>query len=190
VTDLDILLVQCRRGDPLGWEALVRRYQARIYGFALHYLRDPEEARDAAQEIFIKMYQHLDGVRDGHAFLPWMLRLARNGCIDRIRSRKARALDLATATAGVTAEPASSEASPEDSLLKTARRGLLYRALATLTATSRQVVLLKDIEQLQLSEISTRLGLPLGTVKSRSNRARLELAKAVRSIEAATGAVS
>ena len=77
VTDLDILLSRCRRGDRESWEALVYRYQARVYGFALHYLRDHEEARDAAQEIFTKMYQHLNGFRDGQAFLPWMLRLAR-----------------------------------------------------------------------------------------------------------------
>ena len=189
VTDLDILLSRCRQGEATAWEALVRRYQARVYGFSLHYLRDPEEARDAAQEIFLKMYQHLGGVRDGQAFLPWMLRLARNCCIDRIRGRKARALDLAATRSEAAAESASLDASPEESLLETARRTLLYRALARLTATSRQIVLLKDIEQLQLSDISTRLGVPLGTVKSRSNRARVELAKAVRSLEAATEAV-
>ena len=190
MSELDILLSRCRQGDALAWEALVRRYQARIYGFALHYLRDPEEARDAAQEIFIKMYQNLAGVRDGCAFLPWMLRLARNCCIDRIRSRKARALDLVATGRGAGPERASFDASPEDSLLESARRVLLYRALAKLTATSRQIVLLKDIEQLQLSDIAARLGLPLGTVKSRSNRARVELAKAVRSLDAAAEAVS
>lgn len=184
VTDLDILLSRCRQGDPESWEALVRRYQARIYGFALHYLRDHEDARDAAQEIFIKMYQHLNGFRDGQAFLPWMLRLARNCCIDRIRSRNARPHDL-----GVTVERGmdreSADASPEQSLLEDARRALLYSALATLTAANREIVLLKDIQQLRLAEIATRLGLPMGTVKSRSNRARSELAKAVRSLEAA-----
>ena len=162
----------------------MRRYQARIYGFALHYLRDHEDARDAAQEIFIKMYQHLNGFRDGQAFLPWMLRLARNCCIDRIRSRNARPHDL-----GVTVERGmdreSADASPEQSLLEDARRALLYSALATLTAANREIVLLKDIQQLRLAEIATRLGLPMGTVKSRSNRARSELAKAVRSLEAA-----
>jgi len=184
-----MLLSRCRLGDALAWEALVRRFQARIYGFALHYLRDPEESKDAAQEIFIKMYQHLEGVRDGQAFLPWMLRLARNCCIDRIRARKARALDLAASASGETADRTSLDASPEESLLENARQTLLYRALATLNATNRQIVLLKDIEQLQLSDISARLGLPLGTVKSRSNRARVELAKAVRSLEAAVEAV-
>jgi len=187
--DLDFLLSRCRQGDPLAWEALVRRYQARIYGFALHYLRDHEEARDAAQDIFVKLYQHVETVRDGRTYLPWMLRLARNCCIDRIRSRNARAHDL-VATADDAAERASMAASPEESLIEDARRALLYRALATLNATNREIVLLKDIQQLRLSDISTRLGLPLGTVKSRSNRARLELAKAVRSLEAAAEAIS
>jgi RNA polymerase sigma-70 factor (ECF subfamily) len=184
VTDLDILLSRCRQGDALAWEALVRRYQARIFGFALHYLRDHEEAKDVAQDIFVKMYQHLGSVRDGRTYLPWMLRLARNCCIDRIRSRKARAHDLVT-TADDAAERASLEASPEESLIADVRRALLHRALATLTATNREIVILKDIHQLRLSDISTRLGLPLGTVKSRSNRARLALAKAVRSLESA-----
>jgi len=166
----------------------VRRYQARIFGFALHYLRDQEEARDAAQEIFIKMYQHLSGIRDGRTYLSWMLRLARNCCIDRIRSRKARPHDF-LATADDAVEHASLEPSPEESMLEDGRKSLLYRALATLTAANREIVLLKDIEQLKLEDISTRLGLPLGTVKSRSNRARSELAKAVRSLEAAAEAV-
>lgn len=73
-------------------------------------------------------------------------------------------------------------------MLKDARKSLLYRALATLSAANREIVLLKDIEQLKLEDISTRLDLPLGTVKSRSNRGRSELAKAVRSLEAAAEA--
>lgn len=188
MNDLDILLSRCRQGDALAWEALVRRYQGRIYGFALHYLRDPEEARDAAQEIFIKMYRHLSSIRDGRTFLPWMLRLARNGCLDRIRNRKARPHDF-LASADDAVEHASLDPSPEESMIEAARRSLLYRALATLNSANREIVLLKDIEQLKLEDISTRLGVPLGTVKSRSNRARSELAKAVRSLEAAAEAV-
>jgi RNA polymerase sigma-70 factor (ECF subfamily) len=189
VDDLDTLLLRCRQGEALAWEVLVRRFESRIYGFALHYMQDPEEARDAAQEIFVKMYQHLDGVRDGRTYLPWMLRLARNCCIDRIRSRKAR-MHERTRDEGSAAEPASTDASPEGALLEEGRRALLYRALATLNAANREILLLKDIRELSLTDIATRLGLPMGTVKSRSNRARAELAKAVRSVEAAAGAVS
>lgn len=188
MVELDTLLSRCRQGDQLAWEALVRRFQARIYGFALHYMRDREEARDVAQEIFVKVYQHLGSVRDGPTYLPWMLRLARNCCLDRIRSRKARAQDH-TVRLEDAGELASMDASPQDSLLEGARRTLLYRALDTLNEANREMVLLKDIQQLKLEEISSLLGLPLGTVKSRSNRARIELAKAVRSLEtAAAGA--
>ncbi len=186
--DLDALLSRCRRGDALAWEELVRRFEARIFGFALHYMRDREEARDVAQEIFVKMYQGLDGMRDARTYMPWMLRLARNCCIDRLRSRNARARELDAASGAP--EQASAAASPEQSMLEDARRALLYRALAMLTGANREILLLKDIEQLPLSDISTRLGLPVGTVKSRTNRARSELAKAVRSLEAAAGLVS
>jgi len=184
--DLDTLLLRCRRGDASAWEALVRRFEARIYGFALHYLKDREEARDVSQEIFVKMYQHLGAVRDARTYLPWMLRLARNCCIDRLRSRNAR-IGGPLAAEDRVGERACREASPEEALLSDARRNLFYRALATLNAANRQIVLLKDIRELTLSDISTRLGLPLGTVKSRSNRARLELARAVRMLEAAPG---
>lgn len=180
-TDLDGLLARCGQGDQLAWESLVRRFQGRIYGFALHYLRDPEEAQDAAQEIFVKMYQHLASVRDGRTYLPWMLRLARNCCIDRIRSRKGRAQEQGE---GVEVrDVASTAASPEQAMLEGARRVMLYRALAALSEPSREILMLKEIRQLKLGEISTLLDLPLGTIKSRSNRARLELAKVIRSLE-------
>lgn len=177
--ELDSILTRCREGDALAWEALVRRFEARIYGFALHYVHDREEAKDLAQEIFVKMYQGLGGMRDARTYLPWMLRLARNCCIDRIRSRNARIHELAGAAAG---EAVCTEASPEETLIAGARRALLYRALDKLTGANREIVVLKDIEQLPLAAIATRLGLPLGTVKSRSNRARVELAKAVRAV--------
>lgn len=179
VNDLDSLLARCRGGDSLAWEALVRRYEARIYGFALHYMRDREEAKDVAQEIFVKMYQGLDGMRDARTYLAWMLRLARNCCIDRIRSRNARVHEFDGAAA---TEPVAIDASPEEAMIASARRDLLYRALDTLTGANREMVVLKDIEQLSLGAIAARLGVPLGTVKSRSNRARVELAKAVRGI--------
>ena len=175
--ELDTLLTRCRGGDSLAWEALVRRFEARIYGFALHYMKDREEAKDVAQEIFVKMYQGLDGMRDARTYLPWMLRLARNCCIDRIRSRNARAHEQEGAAAS---EPVATDASPEESMIASARRALLYRALDTMTGANREMVVLKDLDQLPLAAIATRLGVPLGTVKSRSHRARVELAKAVR----------
>jgi RNA polymerase sigma-70 factor (ECF subfamily) len=181
VIDLDTLLARCRSGDPLAWEELVRRFQGRIHGFALFYLRDREEARDAAQEIFVRLYRHLGDTREGASFVPWLLRLARNCCIDRLRCLGARGPQDP-----IEVEPASDAPSPEQTLFEGRRRALLYRALDTLSDVNREMVLLKDIHQLKLEEIGTLLQLPLGTVKSRSNRARTELAKAVRTLAGVT----
>jgi RNA polymerase sigma-70 factor (ECF subfamily) len=181
VIDLDTLLARCRRGDPLAWEELVRRFQGRIYGFAVFYLRDREEARDAAQEIFVRLYKHLGEMRDGGTFVPWLLTMARNCCIDRLRALGARAPQDP-----IEIDPPSMAPSPEDAMLQHARRTLLYRALDTLSDVNREIVLLKDIHQLKIEEIGSLLRLPIGTIKSRSNRARTELAKAVRSLAGAT----
>ena len=184
--DLDTLLSRCRQGDDLAWEALVRRYQGRVYAVAYHYMRDREEARDVAQEIFIKVYRGLGAMRDGERFLPWMLRLARNCCIDRLRRLKVR-----TPPAEVPVEEApqiaASAPTPEDASLEEARHGLLYRAIAHLGAKNREMILLREIQELKLEEIAQMLGLPIGTVKSRSHRARLELAKVVRVMDPSYG---
>jgi len=180
------LVERCRRGDDLAWEALVRRFQGRIYAVALSYLRSPEEARDMAQEIFVRVYERLDGFRGGQRFAPWLLSLARNACIDRLRRIKARppASDLPV-HAGP--ELRDERAGPEQAAEQAGRRRLLYRALARMSETNREMILLKEIQGLKLEEIAGMLGLPLGTVKSRSNRARVELATKLRAIDPSYG---
>lgn len=178
--DLDTLLDRCRRGDALAWEELVRRFQGRIFGLAVAYLRDREEARDTAQEIFVRLYRHLGEIRDEATFVPWFLRLARNCCIDRLRS-----LGVRGPQEPIDVDTLSEAPSPEDAAIEDARRALLYRALDSLSDANREIVLLKDIHQMKLEEIGSLLRLPLGTIKSRSSRARTELAKAVRALAGA-----
>ena len=88
--ELETLLERCRAGDELAWEALVRRFQGKVFALAYHYLRDREEARDVAQETFIRIYKGLEGFQDSERFLPWMVRIARNCSIDRVRRLKVR----------------------------------------------------------------------------------------------------
>ncbi len=175
--DLDQILGRCRAGDALAWEALVRRFQGRVYGVAFHYLREREEAKDLTQEIFVKLYGSLDRF-EGGAFLPWLLQLSRNAAIDRLRRIKARppASDIPAeeATALRTDDP-----SPEESWIADGRKRLIHRALGRMSERNREMILLKEIQGLQLQEIAEMLKLPLGTVKSRSNRARVELARQV-----------
>ena len=107
------LVDRCRQGDDLAWERLVRTFQGRVYALAYHYVRDADAARDLAQEIFVRVYQKIDTF-SGQAFLPWLLRLARNLCIDRLRRIKARppAHDVPVEDDGHTLAGARSTAGP------------------------------------------------------------------------------
>jgi len=185
VPTADQLIAGCRNGDELAWEALVRRYQGRVFGVALHYLRDREEARDVAQDVFVKVYRSLEKVRDGDTFLAWLLRLTRNQSIDRLRRLTARRTDRAVPVEEA-AELPDPAPGPESDGLGGERRRLLYRALGRLSPLNREMILLKDIQELKLVEIADLLDVPVGTVKTRSHRARLELAQAIRSLGAAT----
>lgn len=179
--ELARILQHCRDGDELAWEMLVRRHQARIFGIAMTYVHDPDEARDLAQEIFLRLYRNLDGCREADRFLPWLVRIARNAAVDHLRRRKARppARDLPVEEAWDLAHPGPS---PEDHSEDASRRRLVSAALARLSVINREIIMLKDMQGLPFEEIAGLLDLPLGTVKSRSSRARVELALAVREL--------
>ena len=185
--DVGTLVERCRSGDGLAWEALVRRYQSRVYSVTLHYLRNDEEARDTAQDVFVWVYERLDTFHGGEGFLPWLLRLARNASIDRLRRRAARPPgdDLVVDQA---IELTASGPSPEEEVGRRTRKRLLWRAVVAMTESHREMILLHEIQGLKLDEIADLLRLPLGTVKSRSNRARLELASRIRELDPAYGA--
>jgi RNA polymerase sigma-70 factor (ECF subfamily) len=185
VLDVATLVDRCRAGDDLAWEALIRAHQSRVYAVARHYLRDPEEARDVAQEIFIRVYERLKDF-EGDRFLPWLLALSRNCCIDRIRRRKVRTPEAAVPIeSGIQIEDDAPSA--DEHAEESARKRLLYRALDRLSEINREMILLKEIQGLKLEEIAEMLHLPVGTVKSRSNRARLELARTLRGLDASYG---
>lgn len=171
--DTGTLLERCRGGDNLAWEALVRTYQSSVYAVTRHYLGDPEEARDVAQDVFIRLYERLDTFSGGDTFKAWLMQMARNASIDRLRRIKAR--------------PPASDVSVDDAMLMTdddpernaaveSRERMLRLALSRLGDKNREVLLLKEIHGLKIEEVAKLLGLPIGTVKSRSSRARLELA--------------
>jgi RNA polymerase sigma-70 factor (ECF subfamily) len=176
--NLSVILTRCKAGDALAWEALVRHFQSRIYGIAYHYVGNTEDARDLAQEVFVRIYQNLQACEDAGMFLPWIIRIARNACIDHLRRRKSRSQgkDVALEEVPNLQDPGNT---PEQQWAANSRKRLIYRALKELTDLNREIILLKEIQGLQLDEIASLLKVPLGTVKSRSNRARIELARKV-----------
>jgi RNA polymerase sigma-70 factor (ECF subfamily) len=186
VLDVKTLIARCREGDALAWEALVRAYQGRIFGLARHYMHDAEEARDVAQEIFIKIYQRLDTFQGEARFVPWLLSLARNCCIDRLRRNKVRTPDHAVPLED---EPRIAAGGPtvEDRVAAGEAHTLLHAALENMSDTNREIILLKEIQGLKIEEIATMLAVPVGTVKSRSNRARSELARRIRILDPSYG---
>ncbi len=175
---LDALLERCRQGDELAWEAFVRQYQRRIYSLATCYATDADDARDLAQDIFVRLFRTRKQWAETAVFMPWMIRVARNVCLDRVRARRARP-PASDVPADELATLAAASGNPDEDYALATRRRLFYRALQKLTSISREIILLKDIQGLQLEEIATMLHIPLGTAKSRSNRARLELARSV-----------
>jgi RNA polymerase sigma-70 factor (ECF subfamily) len=176
--NLPVILTRCKAGDALAWEVLVRQYQARIYGIAYYYVRNAEDARDLAQEVFVRIYQNLEACIDAKMFTPWIIRIARNACVDHLRRRRARpqGRDVALDEVRNLPHPGST---PEQQWTANSRKRLIYRALNELTDLNREIILLKEIQGMQLDEIASLLKVPLGTVKSRSNRARIELARKV-----------
>lgn len=179
--DLSLILARCSAGDALAWEALVRQFQSRVYSIAYHYVGNSEDARDLAQDIFVRIYRNIASCADPEMFLPWMIRIARNACIDHLRRRKARPHGREVALDDAAALPAR-ENRPDQEWATNSRKRLIHRALAELSSLNREIIILKEIQGLQLNEIASLLHVPLGTVKSRSNRARLELARKVISL--------
>lgn len=167
----------------------MRRFQARVYGLAWQYVHDVDEARDLAQEAFIRIYRKLSTFHGHETFVPWMLRLTRNLCVDRLRRRKARppASDVA-----IEDGPELPDTAPGPARITEAgaEQNLVHRALARVTEINREMIVLKDIHGLDLKEIAALLGIPVGTVKSRSNRARLELARVIVTLDPSYGEAS
>ncbi len=184
--ELETLIARCRGGDELAWEALVRRFQGRVFAVAYHYLHDREEARDVAQETFVHIYKGLASFDRGGSFLAWAVRIARNASIDRLRHLKARpALDgtpIDDRPAGPDHAPG-----PEAASITGERHETMRRAIDQMSPINREMILLKEIQGLKQREISDLLSIPLGTVKARANRARLELARRMLELDPSFG---
>lgn len=180
--NFDTTLEQCREGDAQAWETLVRFYQGRVFAVSYYYLKNRAEAVDVAQDSFIKVYTQLDSFAgDGDAFLPWLLSITRNCAIDRIRKTTTRKRYEDEFEQSAPTEDVASN--PEKQLHQNQSITLLYRALEKINPLNRDIVLLKDIQGLKLKDVAAILSLPVGTIKSRSNRARVELGKLLSDIK-------
>ena len=189
---VETLIQRCLQGDQHAWDLIVRQYWRKVFNVAYKFVGKHDEAEDLAQDIFLKIFKSLDSFDRRANFQTWLISVSRNLCIDHYRSvRKERE----TIDRGVDASalsPQSSDAGPIAALEQRDRVLLLRQALAALPETLRTAVLLRDIQELSYQEIADKLRLPEGTVKSRINRGRTELARQIRKLrgDVFTGAQS
>jgi RNA polymerase sigma-70 factor (ECF subfamily) len=173
------LALSAARGDRQAFTRLVEENKRSVYGLCLRLLSDPEEARDAAQESFTRAFASLESYDLEQAFAPWVLRIARNLCLDLLRRRipaRARVELDAEIEDGPPHELADTTSERADDAIEKAQvREALDRAVAALPPNYREVVHLFHVEQLSYKEIAGTMGIPLGTVMTWLHRARAQL---------------
>jgi RNA polymerase sigma-70 factor, ECF subfamily len=181
-TALEALIQRCLRGDQAAWELIVKQHWRKVFNVAYKFVGKHDEAEDLTQDIFLKIFRSLDTFDRRANFQTWLISVSRNLCIDHYRSvRKEReTIDRQVDANELT--PAAPDAGPIAALEQRDRVTLLRQALARLPESLRTAVVLRDLQELSYQEIADRLHLPEGTVKSRINRGRTELARQVRQI--------
>jgi RNA polymerase sigma-70 factor, ECF subfamily len=181
-----LLIRRCLSGDAAAWQEIVQRYNRRIYNICYRFCGGSEDARDLAQEVFIRMYRTLDSYdAERGAFMTWVTTLTRNLLVDHFRRTKQdRLTESLDATASdhenVTplGERIPDHAPAPDARTQSREAGVLvHQALQKLSPELREAVILRDLQDMDYREIATVLKVPEGTVKSRINRGRAELAR-------------
>jgi RNA polymerase sigma-70 factor (ECF subfamily) len=166
-----LLVVRASDGDIEAFEQLVRRYQAPIYRHCLNMLGNEGDAAEAAQDVFFTVWRSLGRFRGDSAFSTWLYRVATNRCLKALRQRPRPTVPLV--------EQEGSLGLPEGEFEGKQTGELVSRAVASLTPQQRAALLLREVEGLSYEQIARVLGVSVAAVKSRLNRARVEIAMAM-----------
>ncbi len=169
------VVVRIKAGDREAFDILVEEYQAQVVNIAYGMLSNREDAFDAAQEVFIRIYKHIGGFRMDSALSTWIFKITKNVCTDFLRKRKdAVSLDVEDENKPK-AEIEDRKHAPETAVERTETQRLVREAISQMEENYRLVITLFDIEGLSYEEIAAIIGCPVGTVKSRLARAREKL---------------
>jgi RNA polymerase sigma-70 factor (ECF subfamily) len=170
------LIARARSGDEMAYRRLLGKYERAVFNICLKMVRDREEARDLAQDAFIKVFSMLDRYNPSFAFSNWLFKITSNLCIDSMRKRRVDTLPMdepiRSAKGEYERQYASPTATPDKVLLKKEKMKLLARAIDELPPHYRIMIVLRHQEGLSYEEIAETLEVPLGTVKARIHRAR------------------
>ncbi|MCK4889527.1 MAG: RNA polymerase sigma factor [Candidatus Aminicenantes bacterium] len=167
-----VLIKYIKEGDKRGWNMLIDKYSRTVYNLAFNFCGCSDDANDLTQDIFIKIYKNIDKFDESFNISSWIIRISKNHCIDYWRKNKKNnfRIDLED-------NLVRDENSPEDNLIKSADLNKLREKILQLKPEVRSLLILRDIQNHSYQEIADSLNIPLGTVKSKINRARIQLAK-------------
>jgi RNA polymerase sigma-70 factor (ECF subfamily) len=191
---LDELLVErAKRGDVQAFEQLISQYEKKVFNTAYRLTGNYEDAADVAQEAFLRAYSSIPEFRGDSSFATWLFRIVHNACLDELRKRKRqRATSLDEPVAGEDGEMdrqlavADVSDGPEQALERVEVQRTVQESISALDEEYRLVVVMRDIQGYSYNEIADALGINLGTVKSRLNRARNALKEMFGSLELLT----
>lgn len=174
------LVARAQGGDARAFNELVLRYERKVFRFARNITNNQEDAEDVLQETFLKAYSHLGGFQGHSKFYTWLVRIAVNEALMKLRKRKSDktvSLDegIDTGEEIIVREIAVWDGDPEQRYSQEEMRAILDKAVASLRPAFRTVFALRDIEELTTQETADALGLSISAVKSRLLRARLQL---------------
>lgn len=183
------LLKRCLAGENSAWEGLLKLHTRRVYNLCFRFTGRSVEAEDLTQEVFIKVFQTLASYDQAQgSFTTWLTRVTRNHLVDHYRrtkrDRATASLDDEESGVEVRAAPGSG---PQAGVESRERRELIQQGLDKLSPDLREAVILRDLHDMDYDEIARVLGVPSGTVKSRINRGRLELARVLKRIQSMRG---
>jgi RNA polymerase sigma factor (sigma-70 family) len=181
-----LLVRRCLAGEAAAWEEIVQRYHRRIYNICYRFAGSADDAQDLTQEVFIKMYRTLNSYdADRGAFMTWVTTMTRNLLVDHFRkTRQERMTDSLDAAPSehedaipLAQQIPDKAPSPDIGVQSRETREKVHFALQKLSPELREAVVLRDLQDMDYREIATVLRVPEGTVKSRINRGRAELAR-------------
>lgn len=180
---VDDLIERCLAGDQAAWDTIVRQNWRKVFNIAYKFVGRYDEAEDLTQDVFVKVFRSL-GTFDRRAnFQTWLFSVSRNLCIDHYRSVRKERETMNRDVDMSTLAPEARTASPQRTLELRDRADLLRRGLDRLGPTLKPAVLMRDIRDMSYREIAEALHLPEGTVKSRINRGRAELAQHLQALQ-------
>lgn len=182
------LVARCLGGDESAWEELVRVHSRRVYGLCFRFTNSGSEAQDLTQEVFLRVFRTLKTFRATEgSFATWLTRVTRNLLIDNYRrTRQERVTDsIEEQLPVIEEEGAAASVKPDQMLAGREATEILQAALQTLSPDLREAVILRDLQEMEYREIANVLEIPEGTVKSRINRGRAELARRLKKLKQA-----